>query len=259
MIGIDIEKCKKEFLNYVSNFDFHKYGILRKYEHSLRVMNIARDIAISLKMSDDDVELATLCGLLHDFGRFEQVTKFSTFSDIESEDHAEIGVRLLFNERYIRKFISDDKFDDIICLSVKYHNKYEILSDLDERTKTFCKIVRDADKLDIYEIIIDDLASSPNQKLVEEPSMKVLESLNLAVQVHHIDVKNSTDEIIRNLEYIYDIYFEYSFKCLIDSNAIGRYISLINMSNHVKEIFDEQKSKINEYMTNKLEDMALIV
>jgi len=36
-----------------------------------------------------------IIGLLHDYGRFIQWKKYKTFTDIDSIDHADLGVNLL--------------------------------------------------------------------------------------------------------------------------------------------------------------------
>ena len=48
--------------------------------------------------------------LLHDIGRFKQIKLYDNFIDnMENNDHADYGVKILFEENLIRKFIEDDK------------------------------------------------------------------------------------------------------------------------------------------------------
>ena len=76
---IDLEKCKDEFLKYTEKYDLNNDNLKRKQLHSLRVMQKSRIIAKSLKLSEEEIQIATLIGLLHDIGRFEQYTKYNTF------------------------------------------------------------------------------------------------------------------------------------------------------------------------------------
>ena len=69
---INIEKCKDEFLKYTERYDVSDEEIKRKQLHSLRVMQRSKIIAQSLKLSEEEIQVATLIGLLHDIGRFEQ-------------------------------------------------------------------------------------------------------------------------------------------------------------------------------------------
>ena len=45
----NFEVCKEEFDRYVRNFDLENERILSKYEHSLRVLEFARQLAIGEK------------------------------------------------------------------------------------------------------------------------------------------------------------------------------------------------------------------
>ena len=76
---IDLEKCKDEFLKYTEKYDLNNDNLKRRQLHSLRVMKKSRIIAQSLKLSEEEIQIATLIGLLHDIGRFEQYTKYNTF------------------------------------------------------------------------------------------------------------------------------------------------------------------------------------
>lgn len=72
-----------------------------------------------MKLSQEDIELAELIGLLHDIGRFEQVRLYHTFVDKDSINHGEYGAKILFEDGLIRKFINDDRFDKIINQEIK--------------------------------------------------------------------------------------------------------------------------------------------
>ena len=146
---IDIKKAKEEFKEYVKNYDIENPKIALKVAHIERVSIIAKNIAESLKLSKEDIELAELIGLLHDIGRFEQVKRYNTFVDAKSINHAKLGVDILFKEGLIRKFIEDEKYDKIIEVAIVNHDKYKMPEGLDKEELLFSKIIRDADKLDI--------------------------------------------------------------------------------------------------------------
>ena len=83
---------EKIFLNYASNYKEYGKLIQLKIDHTFRVEKLCEDIALSLNLSKEDVELAKLCGLLHDIARFEQLKTYNTFVYIESVDHGDLGV-----------------------------------------------------------------------------------------------------------------------------------------------------------------------
>ena len=90
---IDIEKAKKAFIKYTENYDLKVEAIERKQKHSLRVMELSTKIATELKLSQDEINLATLIGLLHDIARFEQYTQYKTYRDVDSFDHGDMVLR----------------------------------------------------------------------------------------------------------------------------------------------------------------------
>ena len=167
---MNLEKSIQEFIKYTEKYDLNNENIERKQKHSIRVMKISKKIAEGLNLTQEEVDIATLIGLLHDIARFEQYTKYHTFKDSESVDHGELGVEIL--NRDIRKYIETDQYDEIIKLAVKNHNKYKIQEDLNLKQKLFAQIIRDADKIDIfYESV--ELFWKGRESLVEESTISI--------------------------------------------------------------------------------------
>ena len=147
---MEIELMKSNFQKYVAMFDMNEKAIERKYYHSLRVMSIAYDIAKHNNFDTSDIEISTIVGLLHDYARFPQWTKYKTYSDINSEDHADWAVKLLFDEGAIKNFTYETKYYDEIYDAIKYHNKYIVPDFLSKHNIRILNVIRDADKLDIF-------------------------------------------------------------------------------------------------------------
>ena len=76
---IDIKKAKEEFKNYVQNYDPNDEKVKLKIAHIKRTSLVAKNTAKYLKLSEEDILLAELIGLLHDIGRFEQIKRYHTF------------------------------------------------------------------------------------------------------------------------------------------------------------------------------------
>lgn len=60
------ESIKLEFKKHVENYDTGDKAIIIKYNHSLRVMELSKVIAKENNFNDNDYEIASLVGLLHD-------------------------------------------------------------------------------------------------------------------------------------------------------------------------------------------------
>lgn len=126
-----------QFKSYVANFDAVDEGISLKFAHSLRVSAWCERLARALHLSQDDVDLAWIIGVLHDIGRFEQLREYHTFIDYQSMDHAKYGARYLFQDGHIRDFWQDDSQDAVMEAAISQHNVYRLADDLSPRQRLF--------------------------------------------------------------------------------------------------------------------------
>ena len=120
---IDIQNAYNEFDKYVSNYNPEHPRIKLKIEHIKRVARNSKELAKTLKLSENDTLLAEMIGIFHDLGRFEQVRIADTFSDKDSKiNHAEYSVKALFDNAFIRNFIKEDTYDELIKKVILNHN-----------------------------------------------------------------------------------------------------------------------------------------
>ena len=154
----DREALKSVFLNYAERYDTKNGMIRHKIEHTFRVAALSERYADALGMGSEDVAWAWFFGLLHDIGRFEQVRRFGTFVDSQSVDHAELGADILFRDGLIESFSVEEPAQTWMAMAeqvIRLHNKLALPEALDERTRRFAEILRDADKTDIFRVIAD--------------------------------------------------------------------------------------------------------
>ncbi len=252
---IDIEKCKREFIKYTEKFDLDNPNIKRKQLHSLRVMEKSNSIAKSLNLNEEEVEIATLIGLLHDTGRFEQYTKYKTFRDCESIDHADFGVKILMQNDYINEFITDKNWIDTIFIAIKNHNKYKVQEGLSQKQEIFCKIIRDADKADImYEganiFWNDDEEIREMEKLRVKDEVYKFVKKNQLVDRKKLEKENKLDSMIIMLCFIFDIYFGKTFEIIEDEKSIDAIFKRFNFENQeTREKIEDIHKIINKYVT----------
>ena len=157
-----------QFKGYVQGFAAVDEGVQLKLSHSLRVSSWCERLAKALHLSHDDVDLAWLIGVLHDIGRFEQLREYHTFIDYQSMDHAKYGARYLFQDGHIRDFLKDDSQDPVIEMAIGLHNVYRLPEDLTPRQRLFCRLIRDADKIDIFKVCADGLRQGKNVWRVDD-------------------------------------------------------------------------------------------
>ena len=157
------EKTLEIFNNFTMSYDMENPMIALKHFHTKRVVDYCEKIAMNLGLNKEEIDLAWHIGIFHDLSRFEQMTIYQTFDDSISFDHALRAAQLLFDDGFIMKFDIDEKYYKIIYNAVKYHNQYKIPNDLTEQEMLFCRIIRDADMLDI--MMIYDTLSWYNEDL----------------------------------------------------------------------------------------------
>lgn len=252
---INIEKAKIAFNEYVKSYDPSDPQIYLKIKHIESVVNVARNVAESLNLDEENIKLAELIALLHDIGRFEQVKRYHTFMDKDSINHAEFGVNLL-KGGLIRKFIEDDKYDEIILNSVLNHNRNQIDENLDEHTKLHCKIVRDADKVDIYNVLlinpIEAIYNKNNKIENQLISDKIYYQFINDKKINYIDINTSVDRIVAYVAYIYDINFDYSIKVIRENNYIDKLLDRIKFKNKdTIEKIENIRSIANDYLKKR--------
>ena len=98
--------------------------------------------------------LARTMALFHDLGRFIQYETYKTFLDNKSENHAALSLVELEKHGMIDSCTKYEK--KIIQEAIRYHNAAELPSRLNDVSLFFARLLRDADKLDIWRVVIEN-------------------------------------------------------------------------------------------------------
>lgn len=247
-----MEEAIKEFIKYTENYKTYGEKITLKIRHSMRVKDICIEIAKSLNLNDEDIELAGLCGLLHDIGRFEQWKKFQKYEDKSTIDHGNYGYRVLKKDNYIRNFNKNPRNDSIILKAVKYHNKYQIAKNMTKREKLFTNITRDADKLDLlylYKINVfhvDSENKAFNDKVYQNILDKKLVSKDL--------VESKVDMTALRLGFVFDLNFKKSYEIIKQGDYMNTTIEKQKEETTNKDLI-KQLTNIQSMLNNYIEEM----
>lgn len=239
----------EQFTEYVSNYDLEDYHIKYKYNHSIRVEKICEALAQSLNFNEEDTYIIKTIGLLHDIGRFEQLKLTGAYNDTEF-DHGAYGAMILFKEGLIEKFNIDPKYYNIIEFAILNHNKYQISDTDDERKLLFAKLIRDADKIDIFDAYtylksynitnIDDDVT--NEVAIQ---FRKHESINRKIR------KTKADLLISVIAFVYDINFIESLEIINKQNYLDELYNQIENREKFLEYFEYAKDYINERIDKK--------
>lgn len=251
---INIETAKKVFAEYVRSYNPENGKIALKIKHIYRVADISKEIAIKNGFNEEEQNLAELIGLLHDIGRFEQVRIYDTFVDSKSVNHAEMGVKVLFEDGLIYKFLDDREYDDIIKTAILNHNKDRIEKSISGKILDFCKIIRDADKTDIFYVLNTEKFEDAYEKADISDDVISDEIFREFKEDRLIDYKkrvSAADKMVSHIAYVFDFNYYYCLKKIQDNRYIEKLVQRANYKNpdtvkKMNEIIDIANRFIDE-------------
>lgn len=260
---IDIKKAKSVFYKYLNdNKNDEQPGFLLKVDHTMYVVENASDIAANLGLDNTSIELAQLIGLLHDIGRFYELSFFKKFESVKF-DHALYGVELLFDCGLIREIMSDSSYDNIIKEAIFYHNKLSLPDNLDEKSLIHCKIIRDADILDNFRVkrdldIKESFPSIINEISDLEDSFISDEVYNSIINKRSVDIrdrKTPLDYWVCVLGFVFNLSFKESLSIVRDSDYINILIDKFKYNNiDTKMKMNVIRDVINKYLLDSNEE-----
>lgn len=200
-----------------------------KLEHSLRVADLARDIATRLAWPAAEASAGEMAAILHDVGRFSQYAEFKTFEDRRSVNHAKRSLEIIDTTGVLAAL--PPAAQACIRDAVAFHNARHLPESLPPASLPHLKLVRDADKLDIFDLF-DDAIRHDKFALYPEialhvdlqgpPSPAVLASLRAQHQVGYADIVSLADMLLVQLTWLYDINYLPSCELILDRKVIGR-------------------------------------
>ena len=287
-MNIDRKKVEDTFKKYTDNYDTSDEKIKLKVDHTYRVAALSERIAESLGLNKEDTDLAWLIGMLHDIGRFEQLKNYGTFSDADSIDHAHYGVKLLFDEGLIWKFIdemdmndlrnADNKFKnediceryldsgkgkenskkdvaelDILKTAIWNHSAYRVEDGLSERVMMFCDIIRDADKIDILKVNYDVTLEVIYDVTTEElKNSKVTDEVMNAFMEHHAVLrslkKTPIDNLIGHAALVFELVYSESFKIVREQGYLEKMLSYVSNNPETLKQFKIMHRDMDEFL-----------
>jgi hypothetical protein len=252
-------ELKLWFEDYVSRFTSNdplvQENIELKAEHTLRVCEAIKDIGASLNLSGEEFCQAEITALLHDIGRFEQYRRYRTFADYQSEDHAGLGVQVIRTEGILQDF--EQANADMIIRVVGHHNRANLPQEEEARCLFFLKLLRDADKVDIWHVVTEYYQNSDNNRnpaleldLPDEDrvSDSAYEALMKGNLVQMMDLKSLNDFKLLQLGWVYDLNFRRTFQIVRERRYLEKIRQALpqNLS-RVEEVYDRVKAYLERH------------
>jgi len=243
-----LDELKRWFFDYVAGY----YGSDKKYnediklkeDHTKRMLADTVIITGELGWTEAQSLLAEAISLLHDTGRFEQYRKYGNYSDVGTEDHSSLGLAILAQRKVLDRLDEEDQ--KIIKTAIKLHSLRDLPKNLDKNVEPFAKLIRDIDKLDIYNVMlcnVDNLRSNPDKcfaifgyPAADYCSEHILSAVLEGRTISYSEFKTLNDMILGLLGWIYDINFAATLKEIKKRGLAEKLISYLPKQTDVQKV-----------------------
>ena len=237
MTRSDLQKIEARWRAFVdryrNNGTLHPMQQL-KLEHSVRVSADARAIAEGEGWPDGEIDLAKAVGLLHDTARFPQFEQYQTFSDADSVDHGDLGFQTLENENMLTGLPNETRA--LVLHSVQHHNKKDLPRTLTTHEEKHLRLIRDADRMDIFFVCWESLASGQihdhpelmmNIDFDGPPSETVLDQFNRGQAIDYKTLKTMADRFVLQLSWMHDLSYAASKRLVLKRGILNKFIDVL--------------------------------
>lgn len=242
----------KEFFDlYTAKFNLDKEkdqkNIQLKIDHSRRVTKDMETITAEMQLNTEEKYLAKIIALYHDIGRFKQYKKYKTFSDYKSEDHGQLGVEVIKENKLINNLTENEQ--SIILKAIKQHNKADLKQEdfNNEQEIFFAKLIRDADKLDIFNIFVERYKTKNQKdyiiKLTTDPKIneKIYKKVLNKESINYDKLETINDLKLMQLGWIYDINFKESLEIIKERKYIEIIYNSMDQNKMAADIYQQLK------------------
>jgi hypothetical protein len=219
------------FKNKASHLDTDdvNHVLSLKRQHSFGVWSAMRFITREEPMSEGDGLIAEATALLHDVGRFPQYARHRTFLDSMSVNHGELGAEVLLREGALSFLPARER--ELIISAVKHHNAYRVPDVGDRRQELFLRLIRDADKIDIWRVMLRYYATPEERRSpgvgmslpdTQDYAPELLVSIHRGELIRYEDIQTLNDYRLMQLSWMYDLTTRGSFRLIQRRRLIER-------------------------------------
>ena len=255
----DLKHLKAWFADYVAGFYTddadNNRTVSLKEKHTKRVCENIIILGNTLGLSDQEMILAETMGLFHDIGRFKQYAIYGTFDDMASENHAGLGLLEMATHNVLAVCSRDEK--RWIEKAIAYHNAATIPEDEDEKTLFYIRLLRDADKLDIWKVLTDyykERDKQPNSVLEiglpDDPacSPQIVAAIRERRFARIEDLKSLNDFKLLQISWVFDLNFTHSFRAVKTCEYIEQIEATLPHSKEIIEAMKQAHDHVNSHL-----------
>ena len=240
----ELQPLRRWFDDYVKGFysedpDIQAHVRLKE-DHTARVCGHMTELAGTLDIPDTQKKLAEVVALFHDVGRFQQYTQYRTFNDSLSEDHACLGVRILQENDVLAGLPRGER--TLVEKGVCYHNGRGIPVDVVKAVR-LARMIRDADKVDILDMITSDKAEF---RILPSPEYDVSDGISLATAEYILqgevarfeDIRTAGDQMLFRMSWVLDMNFPWTFRKVRQEQYLEKMAAQLPQNRYVYRVID---------------------
>lgn len=241
-----LKVCRQAFEEYFQSMTIESPDNHFKFQdiraHSLRVVSNSLLLANVVLPAEEDKGLATIIALFHDVGKVSMISKNIEPAIIQRE-HATVSVKIIQQMEFF-SFLPAN-LQSVLLKAVESHNKLKLPKLDTEQQTLFVRLLRDADKLDIYDSawrFFKERAAIPPLMAADlnnstEISEKILKSIQSGKPGMVEDLKSVNDYKLLLISMAFDLNFKYTFRIMSEKQYIQKIYEMLPKRDQIIEAY----------------------
>lgn len=241
-----LKECRLAFEEFFQSLTIdspenqHQFEEIRA--HSLRVVANSLLLSNVVLQTEEDKRIATVNALFHDIGKASLMSK-NVEALVIQRDHATVSAKIVQQMEFYQTLSADIQL--VILKSIESHNKLKLPKLDSEQQTLFARLLRDADKLDIYDssyrffkekygiqpVITVDLIKTP------DVSEKILKSILAGKTAAVEDMKTMNDYKLLLISMAFDLNFKYTFRIMSEKQYIQKIYETLPKRDQIIDVY----------------------
>lgn len=227
-----------------------------KENHSRRTCKEILFLADEMSLDENQRLISETIAILHDVGRFEQYIKYRIYSDAKTLNHCLLGLEVLKKNKVLEGIEPHERC--LIEKAIEYHGCKDLPPDLEDKYLFFSKLIRDADKLDAFYVVMKyykQYLDNPQDfnlgmELPDEPgySAGLVDELMSGRCVDNRKVRKLNDLKLSLLGWVFDVNFTPTLKRIKKCGYLEELLGFLPADDNIEKV----REKILGYVDFRL-------
>jgi hypothetical protein len=197
-----------------------------------------------LGLAENQKLIAEVIALFHDIGRFKQFIKYRMYNDVKTVSHSLLGLEVLKEEKVLEAVDKEER--ELIEKAIEYHGLKKLPSNLNGQCLLLSKLIRDADKLDVFYVATEYFKHYKNKEkkiflelgVPDEPgySHDLVEAILHGRQIDYNHVRTLNDIKLLQLGWVYDVNFQPTLKRIKQRKFLETLLSFLPQTEDIQKV-----------------------